>query len=440
MKDLTKGSPRKVILAFALPVLIGYVLQLCYSLADTRIVSSLLGADALSAVGSTSSLSALIIGFLNGLTNGFAVIIARFFGAGDEKGLKRAVAASLTCGILMALALTALILGGLPWILNALHTPTDIYPLAYRYISIIFMGMTISMLYNVSAGILRSIGDTTTPMLFLLLSVILNIFGDIFCIRVLHLGVAGAAIATVAAQLIATVACLIYMWKRYKILRIGPADFQFTPALVGNLMSCGLSMGFMSCLVNLGSLALQSGINGLGKDIIVAHTAARKISELYMLMFSVLGSTMATYCSQNYGAGNHERIRTGLAEALKIGILWCALVVLSCYTSAPLLIRLVTGDVSSSIVETAALYLRIDTLLYWVTAVICILRNALQGVGDHVTPVISSTIECVGKVIIVWLLVPRLAYMGIILAEPIVWVLMVIPLIIQTLRHPAIRK
>jgi Na+-driven multidrug efflux pump len=199
-------------------------------------------------------------------------------------------------------------------------------------------------------------------------------------------------------------------------------------------------MGFMSCLVNLGSLALQSGINGLGKDIIVAHTAARKISELYMLMFSVLGSTMATYCSQNYGAGNHDRIRAGLAEALKIGILWCALVVLSCYTSAPLLIRLVTGDVSASIVETATLYLRIDTLLYWVTAVICILRNALQGVGDHVTPVISSTIECVGKVIIVWLLVPRLAYMGIILAEPIVWVLMVIPLIIQTLRHPAIRK
>jgi Na+-driven multidrug efflux pump len=440
MKDLTQGSPRRVILAFALPVLIGYVLQLCYSLADTRIVSSLLGQDALSAVGSTSSLSALIIGFLNGLTNGFAVIIARFFGSKDEKGLKRAVAASLTCGILMALALTGLILAGLPWILRALHTPTDIYPLAYRYISIIFMGMTISMLYNVSAGILRSIGDTTTPMLFLLLSVILNIFGDIFCIRVLHLGVAGAAIATVAAQLIATIASLVYMWERYRILRISPSDFHFSSGLIRELMSCGLSMGFMSCLVNLGSLALQSGINGLGKDIIVAHTAARKISELYMLMFSVLGSTMATYCSQNYGAGNHDRIRAGLAEALKIGILWCALVVLSCYTSAPLLIRLVTGDVSASIVETAALYLRIDTLLYWVTAVICILRNALQGVGDHVTPVISSTIECLGKVVIVWLLVPRLAYMGIILAEPIVWVLMVIPLIIQTLRHPAIRK
>lgn len=439
MKDLTKGSPAKVILQFALPVLIGQLLQLCYSLADTRIVSTLLGEQALSAVGATSALSALLVSLLTNLANGFAIIVARYFGANNEDMVKRTVAWTFGCSILLALAISTGIVLGMPLILHGLHTPDEIYSQARQYISIVFGGAVISILYNSSAAVLRAIGDTVTPVLFLLLSVILNIAGDFFCIQVLHLGVAGAAIATVAAQLIAMVACVTYMWKRYELLRIGRADFRKPRKIVQMLLGCGLSMGLMGCIVNIGSVCLQMGINSLGQDIIVAHTAARKISEIFMLMFGVLGSTMATYSSQNYGAGCYERIRTGLKQVLLIGWCWCALVLLLSYTLSPALVRMVTGTVNAVVLENASYYLKVDTLFYVIPVAIAILRNTLQGIGDHTTPIVSSGIECVGKVLIVFLLVPPLGYFGIILAEPIVWIIMVIPLIIQIVRNPVMR-
>ncbi|MCR5743253.1 MAG: MATE family efflux transporter [Lachnospiraceae bacterium] len=439
MRDLTKGNPRSVIMAFAVPVMIGYMLQLCYSLADTRIVSSLIGEEALSAVGATTSLSGMIIGFLNGLTNGFAVIVARYFGAKDWKNLKRSVAASLTCGIIISIILTTACLLGLNTILHVLNVPEKVYDMAYRYIFIIFAGMTMSMLYNISAAFLRAIGDTITPMVFLFVSVVLNIGGDIFCIRVLDLGVRGAAIATVVAQTIACVASLTYMIKRYEILRVSREDFDFGSHMVKLILGGGLSMGFMNCLVNIGSVSLQSGINNLGQEYIVAQTAARKLTEVYMMMFSVLGQTMASYCSQNFGAGLKDRIREGLKQALIIGFIWCGLVVLCTYLTGDILIRLVCGDISKTSIDAAVLYLKVDTVLYWVTMIICILRNSLQGLGDHVTPIVSSSIECVGKILIVMFMVPRLEYMGVILAEPIVWCVMVIPLIIMILKNPSVR-
>ena len=227
---------------------------------------------------------------------------------------------------------------------------------------------------------------------------------------------------------------------RYPLLRLGKEGMKFSGHLAGQLLSTGLSMGFMSCLVNIGSVSLQSGINSLGKTYIVAQTAARKLSEIFMMMFSVLGQTMATYCSQNYGAGEYKRIRTGLKESMIIGVVWCSLVALSAYTIAPAMMRFVCSGISDTSLHAASLYLKIDTLLYVVTLVICVFRNALQGLGDPVTPVVSSSIECVGKILIVALLVPRLQYMGVILAEPIVWCLMVLPLVIRLLRHPAIAK
>ena len=190
MKDLTKGKPMQVILAFAIPIFISYILQLCYSLADTKIVSSCLGEDALSAVGATSSLSNMMIGFLNGLTNGFAVIVARYFGAKDEKNVHRTVAASFLLGIALSVLLTLVCLLGLNPILHLLNVQEEIYSLAYTYIYIIFAGMTMSMFYNLSSALLRALGDTVTPMIFLLVSVVFNIGGDLFCIRVLKLGVA----------------------------------------------------------------------------------------------------------------------------------------------------------------------------------------------------------------------------------------------------------
>lgn len=441
MKDLTQGNISKLLFSFAIPVLIGCILQLTYSLVDTRIVGLALGEDALAAVGATSSLSSLLIGFLQGLTNGFAVIAAQFFGAQDFKGLKRCVAASLTIGCVIAVVITAGALMFLHPLLSLLNTPSDVIELSGDYISIIFIGLTISMLYNICSALLRAIGDTVTPLIFLAVSVVLNIFLDLFCIYPLGMGVRGAAVATVISQFAAMLACFFYMVKRYEILRLHRADFHgFSGRLIKDLLSCGLSMGFMSSLVNLGTVALQTSINTLGKDIIVAHTAARKISELFMLIFVVFGTTMATFCGQNLGAGEIRRIKEGIRKSILYSWIWCLGVIVVTWLFAPQFIYFVTGSENQTVIQNAVSYLRFDTLFYFVTALICVIRNAMQGIGDHITPLVSSSLELVGKVVFALIFVPSLGYRGVILAEPVAWFIMVIPLLIQIFRTPILKE
>lgn len=437
MKDLTRGSITKLIFWFALPVFIGSLLQMTYNLVDTKIIGYVLGESSLAAVGSTNSVNILVIGFLQGLTNGFAVIASQFFGAGDTANFKRAVAGSFKYGIIVSAILTGVVLVFLKPLLLLLNTPEELLKEAYDYIIIIFAGMIILMLYNVCAAILRSIGDSFTPLIFLGISVGLNIGGDILFLKVIPMGVRGAAVATVLSQFIALVSCLIYSYKRYEILWISRKDFRIDSSLTAKLMSTGCSMGFMSSLVSIGSVTLQSAINAFGQDIILAHTTARRLSELFMMMFGVLGTTMATFCGQNLGAGKYDRIRKGILTSILMGWVWCAMTILASYTVVPSFIRMLISSDNRKVIDTAALYLRVDSLLYFVTAMITIIRNSLQGIGDRLTPIISSGIELAGKVIITFTLVPLMGYWGVILSEPIVWVFMVIPLIVQLVKNPA---
>ena len=435
MKDLTKGDPTRLILAFAIPVMIGNLFQLFYNLADTRIVGSFLGDTALTAVGATNSLNSLIVGFLTGMANGFGIITARHFGANDQKQVKRSVAAILLLGLGISLLLTVLSAGFLTPLLRVLNTPENLIGQSAAYFRVILFGLTASMLYNGCAAVLRAVGDTITPLVFLILSTLLNVGLDLFFVCVLRAGVAGAAVATVLAQVVSGLLCVCYIYKKYPILHPSKADFRLSPWMVGQLMSSGLSMGFMMSLVNFGSVLLQSAINTFGEATILAHTAARRLTELFMLPFSVFGTTMATFCSQNWGARKPDRIRRGIWQALLISWIWCALVLLVIYTAVPSMVRLVTGTSTPEVIRTASLYLRIDGLLYFVTAGICVLRNALQGIGDLVTPIFSSVLELFGKLAVVLFLTPHLDYMGVILAEPIVWVVMVIPLIVMSVKR-----
>jgi len=436
MKDLTKGNPIKLILSFALPVCAGNILQLCYNLADTRIVGSNLGESSLAAVGATVSLNSLIIGFLLGLTNGFSVITARFFGAKDEQGVKRSVAATITLGMLISLLLTVFSVVFLTPILKALNTPTEIFTESKSYIRIILLGMTFSMLYNVCASTLRAIGDSVTPLIFLFISTMLNIVLDLLFVKCTPLGVAGAACATVIAQCVSFLLCIVYIIKRYPILHVSREHFKLTRDFIHQMMTSGMSMGIMMSLVYFGTLALQSSINTFGSETIVAHTAARKITEIYMLPFGVFGTTMTTYCGQNLGAGKYSRIRDGLIKIILITWCWCCLVILASFTVAPLLVSLVTGSSNANIIGTSVKYLKVNSVFYFVPAIITIVRCSMQGIGDHITPIISSFIELVGKVLIVIFLAPRIHYMGIIVSEPIVWILMVIPLLIMIIKSP----
>lgn len=440
MKDLTKGRPEKLLLSFSLPIFFGNLLQLTYSLVDTRIVGSYLGKHALAAVGATSTMSGLLIGFLMGLANGFAIIQAQCFGAKDMKRLRKSLAASFVLGGGITLVLTVLGLVFLNPILRFLNISEQLMRTAREYIFIIMAGMIVTLLYDVCAAVMRAIGDTITPLIILAISVVLNIVGDMFFICVLKTGVRGAAIATVLAQLIALIVCIIFMLKKYDILRLHREDFAFMEKnMIGEMLNSGLSMGFMSSLVNIGSLSLQTAINKLGEDIIVAHTAARKISEIFMIMFSVFGQAMATYCGQNLGAGEIGRIKKGIKVAIVYTCIWCTFTIIASYTIGSWLVQLVTGSKNTVIIENATNYLKFDTLFYYVTAFICIIRNALQGIGDHITPLVSSSLEMIGKIVLAWLLVPCLGYTGVILSEPIVWFIMVIPLIVQILRTPVLK-
>ena len=295
------------------------------------------------------------------------------------------------------------------------------------------------MLYNVCAGLFRAVGDSVTPLLFLIASTGVNIGLDLLFVCVFHLGVEGAAAATVISQALSFLACFVYMQKKYAMLRFGRADLMPDRELMREMLTIGISMGFMNSLINIGSVVLQRAINSLNDaSYIVAHTAARKITEIFMLPFGVFGSAMATFCGQNLGAGKTDRIRRGLREVILITWAWCALTVLLSYTAVPYLVELITATKNKGIIDTASLYLQMDTMLYFVTAVICILRNAMQGIGDSVTPIISSFLELLCKFLVAVFLTPYWGYWAIIWSEPVSWVIMIIPLLVNAYRNPVL--
>ena len=441
MKDLTKGKPSVLILTFALPIFLANLLQLTYSIVDTRIVGTFLGENMLAAVGATTTLSNLIIGFLLGLSNGFAIVTAQKFGAKDIRAVKKSFATAIILGVSTALVLTVAGLVFLHPILKFLNIPDELFKESASYISVIIAGLLATFLYDICAAVLRAIGDTITPLIILAISVALNVAGDIFFVVIVKAGVRGAAVATVLAQLIAFIVCAFYMVKKFDILRLSRTDFKgMESAMVKNMLGGGLSMGFMSSLVNIGSLTLQTAINKLGQDIIVAHTAARKISEIFMVMFTVFGQTMATYCGQNIGAGKVDRVKKGIRLSILYTCIWCTLVIIASYTIGGWLVYLVTGSSNDAVIVNATNYLKFDTVFYYVTAVICIVRNAMQGLGEHITPLISSSLEMIGKIIIAATLVPVMGYTGVIIAEPLVWFIMVIPLIVKIYRMPVLKE
>ena len=430
-KTLTEGTPWKQILLFSIPIFWGNVFQLLYSLVDTKIVGSTLGAEALAAVGSVSTLHTLMTGFLNGLTLGFSLITAMCFGAKSRKRLKKTFAAAISLGVLTTLALVLMLMIFLHPVLNLLHVPQAQFEMAYAYISVLIVGLFATLFYNLCANTLRAIGDALTPLIFLIVATVSNIGLDYLFILGFQMGVQGAAYATVLAQLLSVVLCLIRIFRKFPILHIQKEDFRFDRELMAEMYKSGLSMGLMSCLVGIGTILLQSAINTLGTTVIVAHTAARKVFELVSLPNSVLGSAMATYCGQNYGARRFDRIRQGIRASLIIAAVWAVVVFLICHTIEGRLIQFVASTTNPDVIYWGSTYLKVDMSFIVICGVIVILRNSMQGFGDRVIPVFSSCIELAGKIMFAFVFAPMFAYWGIIWAEPMVWIAMVIPLIVK---------
>lgn len=440
MKNLTIGKPLRVILLFALPLYIGQMFQLCYSLIDTRIIGSTLGEVSLGAVGTTTSLSDMLIEFLNGIIAGFGIIISTFYGAKDEKKLKKSIGGTVILGVAAATVISIVSLLFLPQILKILNVSDPLWPEASAYIRIVLAGLIATALYNICAAVLRAIGDSFTPLIFLVISNVLNIVLDYICILHLNMGVSGAAAATVFSQALSALLCFLYMRKKYRDLMPDGEGMKPDKEIYGQLLPTGLSMGFMISFVTLGSLALQTSINTFGTNVIVAHTAARKATSLFLTPFFVLGTALATYCGQNLGAKEYGRIKKGIRDTVFLAFGWCIVVLAVIFLFSPQIVRLITASSEGEIIDTASLYLKINGIFYFLPALICIFRNSMQGFGDKKTPLFSSLIELGGKVIIAFMLAPVIGYMGVIISEPVVWAVMVLPLLVNMKRNPIFKE
>lgn len=439
MKDLTRGRPLKLIVFFALPILLGNVFQQAYSLTDIVIIGQNLGNDSIAAVGATAPLVSLMFNIINGLVTGFAIIVARNFGAGDHDEMRRTIARMLVFSAAVTAVIIIIATVFIDPLLKAMDVEADIFAEAKSYLFIVALGLVVTLLYNFEASILRAVGDSVIPLIILMISTCLNIGFDLLLVCVFKTGVFGAALATVGAQAISAVVCLIYLIKRRPMLLVKRKDFVFTTQSTGELFSAGLGMALMYSIVDIGSIVLQNGINGFGKGIITAHTAARKIFGLTIMPFSAVSATMVTYCSQNLGAGKYSRIRRGIFDGLMIVFAWATIAVALVYLAGNLLIGMIVsgeGDNSQAIIDTGVLYMKWAVPFYYALAALLGLRSALQGLGRSLVPIICSAIELAWKIVTVLVMIPLFGgsdggvggsikdiggYFGVVISEPIVW-------------------
>ncbi|MBQ8198991.1 MAG: MATE family efflux transporter [Lachnospiraceae bacterium] len=436
MKDLTKGYPAKVIMMFAIPLMFGYIFQQFYNMADSKIVSTYVGTDALAAVGATAVVFNTMIFFVNGLTQGFSILIANSFGAKDMQGLRRYVAGSIVYTVGATLIMTVAGLIFIVPLLELLQTPPEIMEAATIYVKIIIAGMATSSLYNMCANMLRAVGDSKNPLYCLLVAVVLNIALDILFVREFKMGIAGAAYATVIAQAVAGLMCLgIILWKFREILP-QKGDWKFEAKRYRNLFTTGLSMALMGCIVNVGTIVLQGAINGLGTDIVAAHTASRRVFDVMTVILYTVGIAMTTYASQNMGAGEPKRVRQGVRHANLIVTGLTTLLIVFCYVLGEPLLIWVTATENPAIVEPSVMYLKVSVWLFYVLGPLFVMRCTLQGMGRKIIPLFSSFMEMVVKVLSAGFLVPALGYLGVALTEPISWIVMIIPLIVAYFVKP----
>ena len=434
--DLMHGPIFKSLILFMLPIFISNLFQQLYNTVDTMIVGNVLGDTALAAIGSCGSIYELLVGFGLGIGNGLAIVAARSYGAQDEELLKKTVAGSMVIGLIASLCITAAGILGLHPLLVLLDTPAEILEDAYRYIIVIDLGVIVMFAYNLCAGLLRAIGNSFMPLVFLLISSGLNVALDLLFIAKLGMGVQGAAVATVISQGVSVVLCILYVFARVKILLPEKYHFKVGSHLYWELFSQSISMGLMSSIVSAGSVVLQYGINGLGTLVIAGHTAARKLFSFTDMPVMAMASAGSTFVSQNRGAGQPERIRKGMREIYIYAVCVAIAAILLMNVGAEWMVRFVSGSSEPVVLENGARYLLWNAPFYSVLGILLATRFALQSLGQKVLPLFSSVIEFVGKILFVLFFIPRFQYNAVILCEPVIWCFMAAYLVTVYLHDP----
>ena len=422
VRDMTEGKPLSLILQFCIPMLVGNLFQQLYNMVDSVVVGRFVGQDALAAVGSTGSISFLVIGFVTGCTSGFAIPVAQTFGAGDYVGMRKHVANAMYLSILISVLLTTLTMIFTRPLLELMNTPENIIDSAYSYIIVIFGGIAVTMLYNILASVLRALGDSKTPLLFLAVASVLNIILDLLFVIGFKLECLGVGFATVIAQAISAALCLIYIKKRYPILTFSKDELRADKTCSGRLLSVGLPMAFQFSITAVGSIILQTAVNSLGSGIVAAVTIANKIQMIVTQPMETMGVTLATYGGQNLGAGRIDRVKKGISQSLIVILIYSlaafAVVTLLGEYIAMLFIKpeemAVMGEVKQ--------FLFCNGMFYPILAILFVLRNSLQGLGFGLLPMMAGVCELVARTVIAFMLVGTFGYTAICFASPAAWV------------------
>ncbi len=421
-RDMTYGSPLKLIVAFVIPILIGNIFQQFYSMVDTFVVGRFVGVSALAALGASGAMQFLVIGFVIGLTAGFSVVISQKFGAGDIPAMKQAIAMSIIASAVLSVIMTALSMGTSTWLLGLLKTPQDIIIQANIYISIIFGGLTATVFYNLFASMLRAVGDSRAPLFFLIIASVMNIILDLLFILVFKAGCAGVAAATVIAQAFSAVVSLFYIYRKYPDLQPHREDWRYNSKIMGNLLRIGIPAALQFSVCAIGVLVIQGCINNLGSEIVAAYTIGCKVENLIVQPLPTLGLGIATFAGQNIGAGKLDRVKIGVRNTMWLSVaisLLCLGLVM--FLGRPI-VSLFVEPHQMFVVDNAVLYLRIASLFFIPLGFIFVLRNASQGCGSGLIPLLSSLQELLFRVLVAILLAGPLGYFGICLASPIAWV------------------
>ncbi len=426
---MIQGPIFRSLVLFALPLLGSNIFQQFYNTMDTMIVGNYLGDVSLAAIGVCTPIYDLMVGFALGIGNGLAIVTARSFGSGDMNQLKKSVASSLVIGLFSSLVITVTAQICLYPLLRVLNTPPEIIDEAYSYISTVTIFVVVMFAYNLCAGLLRAVGNSFMPLVFLVVSSCINIVLDILFITRFNMGVRGAAVATVISQGLSVVLCAVYILKKSRILVPEREHFKADKRMYQELLGQGFSMGFMSSIVSAGSVILQYGINGLGYLIIAAHTSARKLYMFSMMPVSAMGMAFSTFVSQNKGADQGGRIRRAMKCVYLYDLAVTAVITAVMWVCAPSLVRWISGSGEAVVLENGARYLRFVAPFYVVLGILLDTRFALQGLGQKLLPLVSSIIEFLGKILFVVLFIPRFAYTAVIFCEPVIWCVMTAQLV-----------
>ena len=421
-KDMTSGSPMKLILGFAIPLLMGMLFQQVYSLMDTIIVGRFLGVSALAAVGATGSINFLIIGFCLGVCNGFGLPISQRFGARDYDSLRKYVGNSAILSVIIAAFMTALTVIFARDILVLMKTPEDIIDLSYAYIVVIFAGIPATILYNILSSYLRALGDSIAPLIFLVISACLNIGLDLLFIIVFHMGVFGAAFATVLSQAVSGILCLIYICSKVELLHLHKDDWKLDKHYVNFLLMMGLPMGFQYSITAIGSVILQSAVNSLGSTAVASMTAASKISIFMCCPFDALGSTMATYGGQNVGAGKLERLDKGMWTAGLIGSIYSVVILGVLYLFGYNLLLLFVDSSETLVISQARHFLLVNAAFYIPLVYVNVVRFLIQGMGFSICALFAGVAEMIARALVGIAFVPMFGFNAACFASPLAWI------------------